>query len=51
LEEDELVYMDCHPDGIEYEPDECLLLNKTIYGLVQSARAFFKKFNDVLTTN
>ena len=32
------VYMDC-PQGLEgAQPDECLLLQKTIYGLVQSAR-------------
>ena len=34
--------MDC-PKGLESEPDECLLLNRTIYGLVQSAKQFFKK--------
>ena len=31
--------MDC-PDGMNHEEDECLLLVKTIYGLVQLARAF-----------
>jgi len=31
------IYMDCQ-QGLEAKPDECLLLNKTIYGLVQSAR-------------
>jgi hypothetical protein len=30
-------------DGIEHKPDECLLFKKTIYGLAQSARQFFKK--------
>jgi hypothetical protein len=32
------ICMDC-PQGL----DECLLLNKTSYGLAQSARQFFKK--------
>jgi hypothetical protein len=47
LGDDEIVFMDC-PNGMAHEPDECLLLKKTIYGLVQSARAFFKRFKDVL---
>ena len=42
------VYMDC-PQGLEgAQPDECLLLQKTIYGLVQSARQYWKKFTGVL---
>ena len=36
------IYMDC-PQGLNTGPDECLLLNKTIYGLVQLACQFFKK--------
>ena len=36
------IYIDC-PPGLESEPDECVQLNHTIYGLVQSARQFFKK--------
>jgi hypothetical protein len=47
LEEDEIVFMDC-PHGMKHKQDECLRLRKTIYGLVQSARAFFKRFKDVL---
>ena len=47
LEDDEIVFMDC-PHGMDHQPDKCLQLKKTIYGLVQSARAFFKKFRDVL---
>jgi hypothetical protein len=31
------------PLGIEASKDECLLLKKTIYGLVQSARHFYVK--------
>jgi hypothetical protein len=34
---EEEIYMDC-PEGLDHEPDECLLLQKTIYGLVQSAQ-------------
>jgi hypothetical protein len=44
---EELIFMDC-PDGMEHEDDECLLLGKTIYGLVQSARRFFAKLKEVL---
>ena len=44
---EEEIYMDC-PKGMDHEDDECLLLEKTIYGLVQSARMYFKKFTDVL---
>jgi hypothetical protein len=36
-------YMDC-PDGLDQEVLECLLLLKMIYGLVQAARAFYKKY-------
>ena len=38
---EEEIFMDC-PEGFDHEKDECLRLNKTIYGLVQSARQFFK---------
>jgi hypothetical protein len=40
-------YMDC-PDGLDQEVLECLLLLKTIYGLVQAAQAFYKKYVAVL---
>jgi len=39
--------MEC-PDGMDHEEWECLLLLKTIYGLVQAARAFFMKYLKVL---
>ncbi len=40
---EEEIYMDC-PQGMEGGgPDKCVKLQKTIYGLVQSARMFFKK--------
>jgi hypothetical protein len=39
--------MEC-PDGLEQKAEECLLLLKAIYGLVQSARQFFKKFVSIL---
>jgi hypothetical protein len=41
------IYMDC-PEGLESKPDECVLLNQTIYGLVQSAQQFFRKLIQVL---
>ena len=39
--------MDC-PEGLEQENDECLLLLKTIYGLVQSSRQYHVKFSGIL---
>ena len=36
--------------GKENNEDECLVLNKSIYGLVQAARQFHKKLTSVLTT-
>ena len=45
--EGEEIYMNV-PEGVEHEDDECLKLNKTIYGLVQAARAFFKTLSSSL---
>jgi Reverse transcriptase (RNA-dependent DNA polymerase) len=36
----ETIYMEI-PRGMEASTDECLMLNKTIYGLVQSNREFY----------
>jgi hypothetical protein len=47
LKEGEEIYMD-GPKGMLHQEDECLLLEKMIYGLVQSARAYYKKFMAVL---
>jgi len=44
---EEEIFMDC-PKGLEHEDDECLLLKRTIYGLVQSARMYNLKFRDIL---
>ena len=44
---DEEIFMDC-PPGMEHEEDECLELNKSIYGLVQAARQYYLKFTQVL---
>ena len=43
----EEIYMDC-PEGLEHNEGECLLLIKTLYGLVQSGRYFYKKLIEVL---
>jgi len=43
----EEIYMDS-PKGLECQEDEALLLVKTIYGLVQSAREYFRKFITIL---
>ena len=40
------IYMDC-PPGMKHKEDECLRLNKSIYGLVQSARAYWEKTCEV----
>jgi Reverse transcriptase (RNA-dependent DNA polymerase) len=44
---DEEIYMDV-PLGFTTGPNKKLLLRKTIFGLVQSARKFYKKLIDVL---
>jgi hypothetical protein len=44
---DTQIYMDC-PKGMEAEPDECLLLVKTIYGLVQSSRLYYLHYKSVM---
>jgi hypothetical protein len=46
---DEVIYMNT-PPGLDANDDECVLLEKSLYGLVQSARQFFKKFSKVLTS-
>ena len=42
----EKIYMNI-PEGMESNKNECLLLNKTIYGLVQSAREFYRRLIEV----
>ena len=49
LEEGEEIYMEC-PQGMENREGKVLKLKKTIYGLVQAARAFYKKLSQVLKT-
>ena len=44
----EEIYMECPPGMPDAKGDEVLLLLKTIYGLVQAARAFYKKFSKTL---
>jgi Reverse transcriptase (RNA-dependent DNA polymerase) len=44
---DQLIYMFC-PEGLPHEPHEVLLLCKALYGLVQAARQFFKKFITIM---
>jgi hypothetical protein len=44
---EEEIYMEC-PKGMDAESYECLLLLKTIYGLVQSARQFFKLWSKIM---
>lgn len=44
---EEEMHMDC-PKGLCHEKDECLLLKKTIYGLIQSAQQHGLKFQNML---
>ena len=44
---EEEIYMQI-PEGMETTGDECLKLIKTIYGLVQSARQFFKLWKQIM---
>ena len=44
---DKKIYMKC-PDGMVHKDDELLLLKKTIYGLVQSSRLYYKKYAKVM---
>ena len=43
----ELIYMDC-PEGMKHDDHECVLLEKSIYGLVQASNRYNKKFREVL---
>jgi Reverse transcriptase (RNA-dependent DNA polymerase) len=43
----EEIYMN-NPDGLDSNSNECLKLEKTIYGHVQSAREFYKTLIEVL---
>jgi Reverse transcriptase (RNA-dependent DNA polymerase) len=44
---DEEIFMTC-PEGLLHESDDVVLLLKSLYGLVQSARQFFKKYISIL---
>jgi hypothetical protein len=44
---EEEIYMTT-PAGVQAAADECVLLTRSIYGLVQSARQFYKKLRDIL---
>ena len=50
LEEPEYVYLKC-PDGMTLEPDECLEVRRGLYGLVASARIFWRSFSRHLTSD
>jgi len=44
---DKEIYMNL-PEGMEGEDNECLLLLKALYGLIQGARQWWKKFIEIL---
>ena len=46
----ELTCMDC-PEGMTHEDDECLLLVKSIHGLVQASNRHNEKFSDSLISH
>jgi len=43
----EEVYMNC-PPGMVHQTDECLLLLKTLYGLIQAARHYFDFISKII---
>jgi hypothetical protein len=43
----EVIYMYC-PEGLEHQEDEVTILDKSMYGLVQSARQFNLKLSQIL---
>jgi Reverse transcriptase (RNA-dependent DNA polymerase) len=45
---EETIFMEC-PKGINGKDDECVLLKKSLYGLVHNAKPFFRKLIQVLT--
>ena len=45
---EEEVYMDCPEGMVGVKEDETILLQSTIYGLVQSARQYYKKATSIL---
>ena len=45
---DEEIFMEC-PDGLPHKDDKVVLLKKLLYGLVQAARQFHKKWTEVLS--
>jgi Reverse transcriptase (RNA-dependent DNA polymerase) len=47
FQKDEQVFMNC-PLGMVHHEDECLLLLKTLYGLIQAARHYFNFFCKIL---
>ena len=50
LQENKRVHLKC-PEGMELREDECLELHKAMCGLVQAARAFWKKWTRFLTSD
>ena len=45
---EEEIYMECPQDMSDMEKDDCVILNKCIYGLVQAARQYYKKAIKIL---
>jgi hypothetical protein len=44
---DKKIYMDC-PAGMDHDADECLILDRTLYGLVQSSRVYYQTYSKVI---
>ena len=47
----EQVFMEQSPGYVAHEEDHVCLLKKAIYGLKQSPRAWFEKFNSIVTAS
>jgi len=50
LDPSEYVYLKC-PEGMKLEKDECLEVHRGLYGLVTSARIFWRSFSRHLTSD
>jgi hypothetical protein len=44
---DRKIYMDC-PEGMEHEEDECVQLDRAMYGLVQASRVYYNTYSKII---
>ena len=48
---EEEIYMECPQGMSEVKKDDCIILNKCIYGLVQAACQYYKKAVEILKSS